>query len=73
MCINAKAETVDKLTSFREAFAKQRCVVPADGSTNRAVPRPRREPLWIHPADGALLLFAGLFEAWQFQPGEWRK
>jgi putative SOS response-associated peptidase YedK len=22
--------------------------------------------------DGALLLFAGLFEAWQPQPGEWR-
>ena len=32
----------------------------------------RREPLWIHPADGVLLLFAGLFEAWQFQPGEWQ-
>src|SRR5229473_5167917 len=32
----------------------------------------RREPLWIHPADDALLLFAGLFEAWQPQPGEWR-
>jgi hypothetical protein len=31
MCINAKAETVDKLPSFREAFAKRRCVVPADG------------------------------------------
>jgi putative SOS response-associated peptidase YedK len=31
-----------------------------------------REPLWIHPADDALLLFAGLFESWQFQPGEWQ-
>ena len=31
MCINAKAETVDKLPSFREAFEKRRCVVPADG------------------------------------------
>jgi putative SOS response-associated peptidase YedK len=30
MCINAKAETVDKLLSFREAFEKRRCVVPAD-------------------------------------------
>ena len=72
MCINAKAETVDKLPSFREAFAKRRCVVPADGFYEWRGPKARREPLWIHPADGALLLFAGLFEAWQFQPGEWQ-
>jgi putative SOS response-associated peptidase YedK len=31
MCINAKAKTVDKLPSFREAFEKRRCVVTADG------------------------------------------
>ena len=30
MCINAKAETVDKLPSFRKAFEKRRCIVPAD-------------------------------------------
>jgi putative SOS response-associated peptidase YedK len=31
MCINAKAETVAMSTTFRTAFAKRRCVVPADG------------------------------------------
>jgi putative SOS response-associated peptidase YedK len=31
MCINAKAETIDKQPSFRGAFEKRRCVVPADG------------------------------------------
>ena len=73
MCINAKAETIDKLPSFRGAFEKRRCVVPVDGFYEWRGPTARREPLWIHPADdGALLLFAGLFEAWQFQPGEWR-
>jgi putative SOS response-associated peptidase YedK len=70
--INAKAETVDQLPSFREAFEKRRCVVPADGFYEWRGPKARREPLWIHPADGALLLFAGLFEAWQPQPGECR-
>src|SRR5271154_3192633 len=30
-CINAKAETADELPSFREAFQKRRCIVPADG------------------------------------------
>src|SRR6266851_9973838 len=72
MCINAKAETMDKLLSFREAFEKRRCVVPADGFYEWRGPKARREPLWIHPADNALLLFAGLFEAWQSQPGEWQ-
>ena len=72
MCINAKAETVDKLPSFREAFEKRRCVVPADGFYEWRGPKARREPLWIHPVDDALLLFAGLFEAWQSQRGEWQ-
>src|SRR6202047_4160499 len=72
MCINAKAETVDKLPSFRGAFEKRRCVVPADGFYEWRGPKARREPLWIHAADDALLLFAGLFEAWQSQPGEWQ-
>jgi putative SOS response-associated peptidase YedK len=40
------------------------------GSTNGAVRK--REPLWIHPGDGTLLLFAGLFEAWQAQLGKWQ-
>src|SRR6202453_5356230 len=31
MCINAKAETVDTSPTFRKAFEKRRCVVPADG------------------------------------------
>ena len=72
MCINAKAETVDKLPSFREAFEQRRCVVPADGFFEWRGPKSKREPLWIHPSDNALLLFAGLFEAWQPHPGEWR-
>ena|ERR1700680_2348490 len=29
--INARAESVDKAPSFRQAFAKRRCLIPADG------------------------------------------
>jgi putative SOS response-associated peptidase YedK len=72
MCINAKAETVDRLPSFREALEKRRCVVPADGFYEWRGPKARREPLWIHRADGGLLLFAGLYEAWQREPGQWQ-
>ena len=35
MCINAKAETVNKLPSFREAFERRRCITPADGDRER--------------------------------------
>jgi len=72
MCINAKAETIDKLPSFREAFEKRRCIVPADGFYEWRGLKSKREPLWIHPADEGLILFAGLYEAWQRAPGEWQ-
>src|SRR6266852_9333969 len=29
-----------------------------------AGPKAKRQPLWIHPRDGALMLFAGLYESW---------
>jgi putative SOS response-associated peptidase YedK len=72
MCIKAKAETVDRLPSFREAFERRRCVVPADGFYEWRGPKTRCEPLWICPVDEGLLLFAGLYEAWQREPGEWQ-
>jgi putative SOS response-associated peptidase YedK len=72
LCINARAETVHKLPSYREAFEKRRCVVPADGFYEWRGPKAMREPLWIHPADEGLLLFAGLCDAWQPRPGEWQ-
>jgi putative SOS response-associated peptidase YedK len=46
--------------------------VPADGFYEWRGPKGVWKPLWIHPADDGLLLFAGLFEAWQFRPGEWQ-
>jgi len=63
-CINAKAETVEARPSFRDAFQKRRCVVPADGFYEWVGPKGTRQPLWIHRSDGKLLLFAGLYEAW---------
>jgi putative SOS response-associated peptidase YedK len=63
-CINAKAETVEARPSFRDAFQKRRCVVPADGFYEWTGPKGTRRPVWIHRSDGKLLLFAGLYEAW---------
>lgn len=69
--INARAETVHQRPAFRDAFKKRRCVVPADGFYEWAGPKGARQPLWFHRADGALLLFAGLYESWQPEPDVW--
>ena len=61
-CINAKAETVEVRPSFREAFKKRRCVVPADGFYEWTGAKGARRPIWFHRADGKLMLFAGLYE-----------
>ena len=63
-CINAKAETLEQRPTFREAFQRRRCVVPADGFYEWTGPKGRRQPLWIHPRAGGLMLFAGLYESW---------
>ena len=44
MCINARAKTVHKLPSYREAFERRRCVVPADGFYEWRGPKAMREP-----------------------------
>jgi len=72
-CINAKAETLEERRAFREAFQQRRCVVPADGFSEWRGPKTQREPVWIHPVDGGLLLFAGLYESWQAKPGVWQR
>jgi putative SOS response-associated peptidase YedK len=66
--INAKAEILDKIPSFREAFEQRRCVIAADGFYEWTGPKERRQPFWIHPADGGLILFAGLYESWYPEP-----
>lgn len=68
--INARAETVDERPTFREAFEKRRCVVPADGFYEWTGPPKNRQPFWFHRASGQLLLFAGLYE-WRKQGDAW--
>jgi putative SOS response-associated peptidase YedK len=69
--INARAETVTAKPSFRNAFARRRCLIPADGYyewRTLASPdggKPRKQPYYIHRADGAGMAFAGLYELWR--------
>lgn len=68
--INARAETVQKSPSFREAFKERRCIVPADGFFEWTGPKEARQPVWFHRSDGGLILFAGLYESWRPAPEE---
>ena len=45
--------------------------MPADGFFEWTGPKTAREPTWFHREDSRLILFAGLYEAWQKQQGAW--
>ncbi|HEY1322183.1 MAG TPA: SOS response-associated peptidase [Streptosporangiaceae bacterium] len=67
--INARAETVASKPSFRGAFARRRCLLPADGfyewMSVAENGKTRKQPYYIHRADGGPLAFAGLYELWR--------
>jgi putative SOS response-associated peptidase YedK len=70
--INARMETVTEKPAFRQAFAKRRCLLPADGyyewySTDQqtAAGKPVKQPFFIHPSDGSVMAMAGLYEIWR--------
>jgi len=68
--INARAETLAARPAFRAAFARQRCLIPADGFYEWRRAGRQRTPFYIHPRDGAPLAFAGLWDVWRPAGGE---
>jgi putative SOS response-associated peptidase YedK len=75
--INARAETVAEKPAYRRAFAKRRCIIPADGFYEWKVVgppsspkgRPKKQPIYIHRRDEEPMAFAGLWEAWKVPEG----
>ncbi len=62
--INARSETVSEKPSFRGAFRKRRCLIPADGFYEWQRTGNGKQPYHIHAKDGSPLAFAGLWENW---------
>jgi putative SOS response-associated peptidase YedK len=69
--INARSETVASKPAFRAAWKSRRCLVPASGYYEWRVEDGQKQPYWIHPARGAVLMFAGLWENWRAPDGQW--
>ena len=66
-CINARAETISEKPSFREAFQKRRCLVPADGFWEWETIGKKKIPWKFARPDGGEFCLAGLWESWMDQ------
>lgn len=68
--INARAETVSTSGMFRQAFARRRCLVPADGFYEwQKLDAKSKQPMFIHFPDERPFAFAGVWERWQPEEG----
>ena len=68
--INARAETVSEKPAFRAAYARRRCLVPADGYYEwMRGEKGQKQPYWIGLRDQPLFAIAGLWETWRDPKG----
>ncbi len=63
--INARGETAMEKPTFRNAFRRRRCLIPADGFYEWLGDVPGRKiPYFVERPDQALFAFGGLWEHW---------
>lgn len=69
--INARSETLLEKPSFREAFSKRRCLIPADGfyEWKKQGGKAPSIPYYFHLAKSKPFFFAGLWDAWKEPSG----
>jgi putative SOS response-associated peptidase YedK len=66
---NARAETLGEKASFRTAWQRRRCLVPATGFYEWHTEGRVKLPYYIHRKDGQLLALGGLWESWMSPEG----
>lgn len=68
---NAGGESVAEKPSFRSAYRRRRCIVPASGFYEwQEVPGQRKQPWYIRLKSGEPLAMGGLWESWTNPDGE---
>lgn len=72
--INARVESVTEKPAFRTAYAKRRCLIPADGwyewQVVDGLGGTTKQPTYMTPRDGHVMAFAGLYEFWRAPSGD---
>ena len=74
--INARFESVHEKPTFKRAFMRSRCLIPASGYYEWATELGRyktRQPIYISRSDSHLLAFTGIFDRWISPEGVERK
>jgi putative SOS response-associated peptidase YedK len=65
LMINARVETLQDKPAYRDALARRRCLVPADGffewKKDGAGKKATKQAMFIHPDDRGFFAFAGLY------------
>lgn len=67
--INARSETAAEKPSFRAAFKRRRCLIPASGFYEWQKVGSGKQPTFVQGAEGQLLGLAGLWEIWHSSDG----
>ena len=71
LLINARSDGMAEKPAFRDAVKWRRCIVPADGYYEWMKSEDgRKQPYFIHAANGETLAFAGLYATWTGPEGE---
>lgn len=63
--INARSETAHEKASFRTAFSRRRCLIPATGFYEWRSQKEGKQPFYFHLPERKIFAFAGLWESWQ--------
>jgi putative SOS response-associated peptidase YedK len=70
--INAKAETVATRPTFRDAYARRRCIVPVNGFYEWQATKVGKQPYAVAMANGEPFGLGGIWENWWSQrTGQW--
>jgi putative SOS response-associated peptidase YedK len=71
LMINARIESIESKAVFRDALARKRCLVPADGFFEwRHGAKREKTPFWLHPQPRRIVAFAGLWARARIGAGE---
>jgi putative SOS response-associated peptidase YedK len=68
--INARAETLTELPSFKNIVDRRRCIIPADGFYEWRKEGKHKVPMWVHLKTKEPFALAELWDVWRKPDGK---